>query len=1110
MVIAVALAPSLASWSRPCDDGQEALSAGLVGQERSASKLRRWRLRQLTLNRRLRSCGHSSSNRPEVNITEASFNGPPRGKREGSPDERRPFLEALVERARAADAQGAELVLADMGKAGLRAGPRAYHGLVVAYVRAGDPDGALGAMRRQHASGERALPETYVELVKAYAQAGDAESAEKTLGAMERAGYESSPAWLVLVAELFKANCRADALRCYERGVSVGYAPNEEVFLLVIEALCDDGEWVEATAVLNGMDAVRCRPTARHFNPVIKAQVNAWSPTLAWRTFERMQQTEGEPVQPDSESFNWLIRGFARAGNDTSLDEMLNILGMMEDRYHMKPNSTTYAYCIEGWLNNSDVINAHRSFRKMRARYQDEQRALSAKLAFDTPAHSYIDVVPESLHGLDLAKQNEWWHRKLEHPLEENGASAPSDLYSFPETTSQSWRALNRLQSLSPEQSALLSDNSPSMRGSQGPGLGVRNEDQASQETKGACWLLCQEGDPNNSPLAYLIEALMRAGLAPELLEVLQAMEEDGVPLMEYAAKWNKLGRTLVTSWVHAPDLGEGSLGARRRAGRWGARCAVEMASGGASSAPPGSVVRPVVQERHAVDEESLVEEVEGQEGWQPLPVDESDFDSLVDDDLVVEDPQWRLDRSRVVLDDPDERRRVPTRKADKKKPEPELQDWRALGQTRADGFGLFHPEKGGIFLGFGSQRIWRKAGPRFARRMAYETRRREAVLAEAEEGLRHLLQQREEAQLASQSPALIASTFLEAEVADSDVEDEEDEDIEAGEDGAGEDAAGEDDAEVEPEAADDPTVASSDVQDIDPALRLRVKSISKLKVDELRAELRALGLPDNGNRPALYKRLQDARRDARDRGIDLIGITLEDGRSLAKVTTHYVYYKWVHGKKVPYTPSEEEIQKKKEAEKERLEAERLEAQQIRQAEFLSNVDDREVADMEAEVAKLRLWVEEGKGYSSMHMRASAEAELSLSLQVLDAVERLGQLASPVDHVVLLQAAIYARSADGILGALQRMRAVKQRTDGDLYIQAVEVCLAENTADAALVVLADMENAGVVPPEALEARVVQFQPRAKLRSGARRSDSPTLVQVDDEQPSNRSSPVTSY
>ncbi len=53
------------------------------------------------------------------------------------------FLEAIMERARNSDVAGAEEAMSEMQIAGLQAGPRAYHGLIVTYTRAGDTEGGV-------------------------------------------------------------------------------------------------------------------------------------------------------------------------------------------------------------------------------------------------------------------------------------------------------------------------------------------------------------------------------------------------------------------------------------------------------------------------------------------------------------------------------------------------------------------------------------------------------------------------------------------------------------------------------------------------------------------------------------------------------------------------------------------------------------------------------------------------------------------------------------------------------------------------------------------------------------------------------------------------------
>lgn len=77
-------------------------------------------------------------------------------------------------------------------------GPRAYHGLVFAYVKAGDADGALDAVRAAHEAGIQPIAESYTVLIHAFMQQDNVVDAELVLVSMKRAGLDARPGWLML------------------------------------------------------------------------------------------------------------------------------------------------------------------------------------------------------------------------------------------------------------------------------------------------------------------------------------------------------------------------------------------------------------------------------------------------------------------------------------------------------------------------------------------------------------------------------------------------------------------------------------------------------------------------------------------------------------------------------------------------------------------------------------------------------------------------------------------------------------------------------------------------------------------------------------------------
>lgn len=93
----------------------------------------------------------------------------------------------------------AEQVLRDMRAAGMQPGPRAYHGLVFAYVKLGEAEAALDAMRSAAEAGVQPIPESYTLLIHAFMQQGAVEEAQLLLRSMERAYAANAKAgWLML------------------------------------------------------------------------------------------------------------------------------------------------------------------------------------------------------------------------------------------------------------------------------------------------------------------------------------------------------------------------------------------------------------------------------------------------------------------------------------------------------------------------------------------------------------------------------------------------------------------------------------------------------------------------------------------------------------------------------------------------------------------------------------------------------------------------------------------------------------------------------------------------------------------------------------------------
>ena len=83
----------------------------------------------------------------------------------------------------------------------------------------------------------------------------------------------------------------------------------------------------------------------------------------------------------------------------------------------------------------------------------------------------------------------------------------------------------------------------------------------------------------------------------------------------------------------------------------------------------------------------------------------------------------------------------------------------------------------------------------------------------------------------------------------------------------------------------------------------------------------------------------------------------------------------------------------------------------------------------------------------------------------------LGQSASPVDLVVLLQAGVMVKNSEAVKEAITHMDEIGFKADGDLYRMAAEMCLSVGDIDAASLVVQQMEKVGCAPSDRLVRRV---------------------------------------
>lgn len=275
------------------------------------------------------------------------------------------FLEAIMERARKSDIEGVEEALYGMALAGLDAGPRAYHGLVVAYTRAGDAEGALEALKKAFIAGAKPLPETMVAVARLYGATGQPQRGKEILAAMEKLNYNPRVAWLTLVEELFNNNFLSGANDVFLEGLEGGLRGTDDLFDGIVEANCKAGDHGNAVSILRVMEYGGRMSTTFHYNCILMAQCLADVPDIVAMTFETMQYGRDD-MKPNTESYNWLIQALVRHKLGDRIQDIVDLLGeMVEDHSRVQPNLKTYALLVECFTKYDLLNEAVRHFRAL-------------------------------------------------------------------------------------------------------------------------------------------------------------------------------------------------------------------------------------------------------------------------------------------------------------------------------------------------------------------------------------------------------------------------------------------------------------------------------------------------------------------------------------------------------------------------------------------------------------------------------------------------------------------------------------------------------------------------------------------------------------------------
>ncbi|KMZ72781.1 putative Pentatricopeptide repeat-containing protein [Zostera marina] len=324
------------------------------------------------------------------------------------------FMDELMERARDRDPVGVSNVIYDMVAAGLKLGPRSFHGLIVSYVLCGDEEGAMQSLRRELSGGLVPLHETFISLIRLFGSKGHATSGLEILAAMERLDYDIRKAWLVLVEHLVRNNHLDDANQVFLKGAEGGLRATDEIYDLIIQEDCKAGDHSNALTIAYEMEAAGRMATTFHFNCLLSVQATCGIPEIALATFENMEYGGEDYMKPDTETYNWLIQAYTRAETYDRVQDVAELLGMMvEDHKRLQPNMKTYALLVECFTKYCVVNEAIRHFRALKT-YPGGTKLLHNEGNFDDPLSLYLRAlcregrIVELLEALEaMAKDNQ-------------------------------------------------------------------------------------------------------------------------------------------------------------------------------------------------------------------------------------------------------------------------------------------------------------------------------------------------------------------------------------------------------------------------------------------------------------------------------------------------------------------------------------------------------------------------------------------------------------------------------------------------------------------------------------------------------------------------------